>query len=383
MSTKPRVRLLPASACGPRTSALLLVANLALTSAPLAAQGNDGPGELVPLSSQADGWTQMWTLELSRGGSAPLVWSDSLLLVASLDRNVHLVSVDGEPRIEWKANFKGGFESAPLIDGDRIYLGEMFRGNRLVALDRRTMDVLWTARSGDLVARPVLTEDRIFTVSSVGLVIARDLQGVEMWRTDLETRVVANPIVLEGSLLVVASHGKLYALDPRAGGIKATREPDSGPIWGDPLIRRGVPSTAIYATLEGQVIEVDESLEIVQQRSFPSRFYEGPSADGDHLFLAGHEGTIWGYDWVETRILWRSELPGSVRTVPAFGQGFVAVADLAGNLYVLDRSTGSINWQTRLDDAVTSPPFTRGDELYVLTERGTLYQFRAPAGSGM
>jgi outer membrane protein assembly factor BamB len=82
---------------------------------------------------------------ISRGGSAPLVWFDSRILVASLDRNVHLVSLDG-PRVVWKENYRGGFEAEPVVTEDRIYLSETRRGARLLALDRGSHRTLWTAR---------------------------------------------------------------------------------------------------------------------------------------------------------------------------------------------------------------------------------------------
>ncbi len=323
-------------------------------------------------------WTEAWRLGVSRGGSAPLVWSDSSILVASLDRNVHLVSLDG-PEIVWKQSFKGGFEAAPVVTRDRIYLAEMRKGARLVALDRGSRRVLWASGAGDLVAPPVVTGDRLYTVSSVGEVRAFDEAGVEQWSTELETRVASAPALLDGTLVIAASNGELYALSAFDGSVRDSTDPGAGPVWGHPLVRPA-SETAIFATLEGLLIEVDDDLEVVQQRSFPSRFYLGPAEVAGDLLLVGHEGSIWRYDWVGSAIVWHSKVPSTLRSSPRISGGVIGVGSLEGTFHMVDLATGEPLWETRLDGAITSQPLAREREFYVFTERGTLYGFR-PAGA--
>lgn len=322
----------------------------------------------------ADGWEEQWRLELSRGGSADIVWADSALLVASLDRNVHFVEPGPDPSVVWKENFKGGFEATPVLTPQRIYLAETWRGGRLVTLNRRTREVLWTAKAGDLAAPPLVTENRIFTVSSSGQMTAFEPSGEQVWTTELETRVVAAPVLLDERVVIAASDGVLYAVDPLTGDLMATRDVGAGQIWGQPVVRAG-SATALYATLDGQVIEVGSDLIVAQRRSFPSRFYASPEVVGDRMYLLGHEGTLWAYDWQDSEIVWQTRLERTFRASPRAGDGFVAVGDLAGRFYAVDSGDGSILWTTRLDSAVTSKPLARGEKIYVLTERGTMFAF--------
>lgn len=326
-------------------------------------------------------WEQVWKLEISRGGSAPLVWADSMLLVASLDRNIHLVSLAPEPRVRFKENFRGGFTAAPVVTARRIYLPELETGGRLIALDRSTGKAAWEAEAGDLAASPILEGGRIYTVSTLGEVRAWSEEGLDLWSTDLETRVTARPALLGDVLVVASTDGLLHAVDAGDGSIVDTSNPEAGPIWGDPVVVQGSGgATAVFATLGGQLLELGPDLAVVRQRSFPSRFYTGPTRAGDRLYLAGHEGTIWSYDWMGDAIDWRLDLEDStVRMAPAVSDDYVAVGDLAGTLIVIDRSRGDALWSTRLDGALTSTPLFRGDELYIMTENGTLYAFR-PVG---
>jgi outer membrane protein assembly factor BamB len=337
--------------------------------------------ELVQASRPERQWEQEWKLEISRGGSAPLVWTDSLLLVASLDRNLHLVSTaPPEPRVRFKENFKGGFSAAPVVADGRILLPELEAGGRLVALDRSTRGIAWTADAGDLASSPVVEGDRIYTVSSIGELRAWRDTGAELWRVDLETRVIARPVILGDVLVVASSDGRMHAYDALTGTALRSASPAAGPIWGDPVVlsgSSGAGPTAVFATLGGQLLEIGADLAVVRQRSFPSRFFAGPARAGDRLYLAGHEGTVWCYNWMTDAIDWRLDLDdATVRMSPALGEDDLAVGDLQGTLTIVDRARGVVEWTTRLDGALTSTPLFHGDELYALTERGTLYAFR-------
>ncbi|MDX1746932.1 MAG: PQQ-binding-like beta-propeller repeat protein, partial [Halobacteriales archaeon] len=179
--------------------------------------------------SGAHGWEEAWTLELSRGVGTPAVWVDSLLLVASLDRNVHLVAPgEEEARVVWDDNFGGGFEASPLVTDDRIYLPETRRGEELVALNRHTREVAWKSKAGDLVGRPVARGEVVYTVDSDGEAAAFGPNGTRRWFTELDARVVSAPILLDDALVVADSDGALYALDPATGVIREKAHPEAG-----------------------------------------------------------------------------------------------------------------------------------------------------------
>lgn len=370
------------------TVVALIFGTLLLPSAIEAQDGGGGTAadsfavasvQLVPARGVERAWEQVWKIEISRGGSAPLIWTDSLLMIASMDRNLHFVSITNEPRVQYKENFKGGFSAAPVVTEDRILLPELEEGSRLVALDRNTREIAWTADAGDLASSPIVDGGRIYTISSIGELRAWSELGAELWQIDLETRVTARPALLGTTLLVAASDGGLHTFDAETGEHLQSIYPEVGPIWGDPVVLtdRPVGRTAVFATLDGQLLELDADLTVVRQRSFPSRFFAGPAAAGDRLYLAGHEGTVWCYDWTTDAIDWRLDLEdATVRMSPALGGDYLAIGDLQGALTIIDRVRGLNVWTTELDGALTSTPLFHGDQLYVITEQGTLYAFR-------
>jgi hypothetical protein len=78
------------------------------------------PALRVTMSPGVQEWREVWRLDVSRGASAELVWADSTLIVASLDRNVHIVAPRARPTVIWKENFKS-------IDGPRRFFGPRTR----------------------------------------------------------------------------------------------------------------------------------------------------------------------------------------------------------------------------------------------------------------
>jgi outer membrane protein assembly factor BamB len=320
------------------------------------------------------GWEEAWRIRISRGVGSTPVWADSQILVASLDRNLHAIRLEPEPRVVWDENQKSGLPASPLALGSRIVIVESGREGRLVALDRATRREAWAVKLGDLIAAPLAADDRLYAVTSTGLVAAVTPAGNEVWRRELETAIAARPARIGGALLVASAEGVLYALDPATGDVRERVDPAAGPIWGDPAVLDD--AHAIYATLEGQVFTVSPDLEVEARRSFPSHFYAGPRLEDGALLLAGHEGTIWSYDWRNSEIRWRRELAATVRAAPAPGPRAVAIGDLGGNLYQLDRETGELLWHARLDGAITAAPLVHGSLVIVGTEAGTLYAFR-------
>ena len=319
------------------------------------------------------GWEEAWRIRISRGIGATPSWHDSALLVASHDRNFHVVRFQEKPRVAWDRNLRSGLAATPIVAGGRFVLAESGARGRLVALDPATHKDAWVLELGDLVP-PLVADGRIYAVTATGIVVGVGFSGNEEWRRELGKAVVARPARVGDALLVAAADGTLHALDPETGDVRERVGPEAGPIWGDPAMLDS--DHAIYATLDGQVFAVGADLEVEARRSFPSRFYAGPRLVDGELLLAGHEGTVWSYDWDASEIRWRRDLPGALRASPAPGLRTVAVGDLGGTLYQIDRVTGELLWHARLDGAITAAPLAHGEEVIVGTESGTLYSFR-------
>jgi outer membrane protein assembly factor BamB len=97
--------------------------------------------------------------------------------------------------------------------------------------------------------------------------------------------------------------------------------------------------------------------------SFSSNI-EFVKSNGDHEVMTTAQNWIWG--------------------TPALKDGVLYYADLSGNLYAMELSTGAQKWDgVKPDGPIVASPLLAGDLIYVVTEEGTLLAFDQDAKVAM
>lgn len=121
----------------------------------------------------------------------------------------------------------GDITADPVVDGARVYVGN--QAGRLVALRRQNGERLWTANIGAL--NPVWSEgNSVFAISDDNRLVRLDARtGEVIWSRDLpgwktrntrkrrEVYVNYGPILAGGQLMVASSDGKIRRFDPVTG----------------------------------------------------------------------------------------------------------------------------------------------------------------------
>lgn len=119
----------------------------------------------------------------------------------------------------------GDITGEPVIDGETIYAAN--QSGRLVAIERRTGNRLWTANTGS--TNPVVPAGgSLFVMSDTGELQRLDAQtGGRIWAVqlpeyeDAEDRTDAigygGPVLAGGRLVVVSTAGELLSFDPETG----------------------------------------------------------------------------------------------------------------------------------------------------------------------
>lgn len=82
-------------------------------------------------------------------------------------------------------------------------------------------------------------------------------------------------------------------------------------------------------------------------------------------------------------ILWRTPVPGPVRSTAAVDGDAVYVGSAGGRLHALDRLTGEERWRYRAGAAVHGSPAVSGDVVYVTDLESTLHAVDARTGRGL
>jgi len=137
------------------------------------------------------------------------------------------------PPLAWTAKGLGGGYSTVSVAGDRVYtLGNKNKDSHLVALDKKTGDILWTSlvgpAGGSLGCTPTVDGDRVYALGQAGDLVCIDAAGKQVWHRHLVTdfggvkggwNYCESPLV-DGDKVIVTPGGKdatMVALDKTTG----------------------------------------------------------------------------------------------------------------------------------------------------------------------
>ena len=147
----------------------------------------------------------------------------------------------------------------PVIDGDRVYVGNI--SGRVVALELANGARIWTATEGAV--GPVWPAgDSVFLVNDIGELIRLDADsGTPIWRVELpgfeenrerrqKTRFAHyGPIIAGGRVIVASSDGLIRQFDPASGALVGTIDLPGG-ASSNPIV---VNDTLYVVTGRGQL----------------------------------------------------------------------------------------------------------------------------------
>jgi len=224
-------------------------------------------------------------------------------------------------------------------------------------------------------ANPVLTPDGQLLIGSAGtkhdFVSINPATGKDNWAapfTKAQGIWVASPLVLNNLIYAPNTDGNLYILDMDGSFVDSVHI--GGALWSAPV----TDGKYIY------VASLDHHLHIIDPANLQSNktvdlggaIPGGPSVssngvyvgtftskleqvtpDGNHKAVAESKSWIWG--------------------TPALDDNTLYYADLEGNVYSLDLTTGNQNWQSvKPDGPIAASPVIVGDQIFVVTEAGSL-----------
>ena len=206
-----------------------------------------GTGQVVALD--ANNGTELWRVNLnSPVRSAPAVYGGRLFVVTADNRLTALAQDDG--RTLWQhyaflENVSLLGRAAPAIDNG---IGvAAFASGDVMAFRPENGSILWTESLGgtrmndagaeinDIRARPVIDADKVFVVSSGGLLSALDLKtGGVIWEREIGG--INQPWLAGDVLYIVSSYAELTALEASSGKILWVNQLTQ---WLDPEKKKG------------------------------------------------------------------------------------------------------------------------------------------------
>jgi hypothetical protein len=265
----------------------------------------------------------------------PLKWSDT--------DNVH-----------WQSPVPGRGHGSPIVVGDQVFLAaadEQAQTQSVLGFDRRTGKLLWQTKITDYIlhqgfgSSPAVYEDLVLVTADnkgTGAIAALErTSGKVVWKhARPQLPNYASPIVLKVAgrdQMLVTGCDLVSSFEPRTGK----------KLW---EIQGSTEETVTSTVTDGAII--------VASGGYPKKHVMAIRADGSGEVVWEHKTQV----YVPSMLM---------------HQGFLyAVAD-NGIAYCWKSHTGKEAWSGRLEGTFTASPILVGEHIYVTSETGRTYVFKA------
>jgi outer membrane protein assembly factor BamB len=354
------------------------------------------PAALVPFAAKLS-VQKLWVASV--GAKNPLL--RMALAPAIADGHVYVAAQDGVIRDLkassghelWRAATKLALSAGPSVGGGLVLAGSS--DGQVVALDERTGVLKWKVRvSGEVLSAPVVSATAVVVRTVDGRVRALTIDtGHELWSNEeqvprLTLRGTASPVIAGDAVLCGFDNGKIAAysitngdvlwdtaISPPRGRTELERMVDIDghvEVSGHEVFVAGFQGRVAMLGLEsGQIwwsheASSNHGLTVDDQRVFVSL------SDSKVQALARKDGTtVWTQEALARRAL----------TAPVLDDSALVVADFEGYLHWLDRDTGALLARivTKKKSRISNAPVVVDGVVYVQTDAGQLYAFRAHA----
>ena len=283
------------------------------------------------------------------------------------------------------ASQSAGGWSGPTVEDGIIYAGT--RDGRVVAINVSTRELRWdwpdTAGLRSLIyTTPIVHGDLVYVGTYGGQVHAVTLdRGTERWvypRTGSIGAIVGRPVVVNETIYVASSDGRVYALDTTYGDLKWKSEPLADKLWTSPTI---VDGTLFVSTLDGHIYDLSLETGQLLGWSFEAEagFTSSPAVYEDRIYVGSFDRYLYAIEMGSNASIWkfpREEPAGNwFWASPIVSEGIVYAGCLDGKLYAIGAETGERIWEFDAEDSIVSSPVLMDNLLVITDESGTVYVF--------
>ena len=337
----------------------------------------------------------------------------------------------------WEENLGGKdrrlrLELRPAVDGTRVYAAA--GDGEIRAFEPKSGRSLWRVKTKlELSAGPGVGEGLVVLGTSDGQVIAVDAAtGARRWQVRTTGEVLAAPAVAPQAVVVRTVDGRVHglALDnghelwsneqpiPRLT-LRGTSAPalagdtvvcgfDNGKVAaysianGDVLWDTGVSPPHGKTELE-RLVDIDGEIAVSGHDVFVASFqgrvamlaldsgqvwwsrelssYRGLTLEGETLFVTGADSSVQALRRRDGTPIWQQEaMLRRGLTSPEVDGDWVVLADFEGYVHWLDKASGALLGRTRAAKGrITNAPVAQNGIVYVQTDAGQLFAFRARA----
>ena len=282
----------------------------------------------------------------------------------------------------WDYTTQGGVQARATVQDQNVFVPDT-KGN-VYALDKTTGKVLWVANlDGEIMSAPLYYDGKLYVVTlAKEFAILDPEKGTVLWQVHQRTkdsgftiRKSADPVYVDGNILVGYSDGTLVAHDPKDGRVK----------WGKQLGDRSkefhdVDATILVAGKVAYVSSADNHFFALNPNS-GAILWEAPMGNVNNALLYNEalyvtsSGIVYSLKPDSGEILWEQNLEVAEISAPAVYGNWLTVVATKGKTYFLDRNSGDILHSWFVKGGSYSDPILSENRLFLLSNASRLYGF--------
>ncbi len=189
--------------------------------------------------------------------------------------------------------------------------------------------------------------------------------------------IVGSPVVVESTLYVGSSDGKVYALDA-VYGEKKWEFNTGAKIWTSPAVKDGVVYISNYGHKFFALSSTDGSL--LWEIELPAAIASSPAVSGEKVFFGTFDHQLYAVDHTNGDVKWTFEGGNWFWSTPVVKGDVVYAGCLDHRVYALKASTGEEIWQFAADSQIVSTPVLVDNLLVLASESGKIYMLKVDNG---
>jgi outer membrane protein assembly factor BamB len=185
----------------------------------------------------------------------------------------------------------------------------------------------------------------------------------QVWKFDAGNRIVASPVISDGTLFVGSMGGELLAVDSKSGALRWRFRADA-PISSTVAVVNG---TVVFQSNANTIFAVrsNDGTEVWRRATGPSvpffsipAFPDAPDYDlwassplvqDEAIFIGSGDGNVYAFDLSSGEKRWSFHTGGRVRATPASDGASVFVGSFDGTMYSLDPGSGRLKWKYKTE----------------------------------
>ncbi len=283
-----------------------------------------------------------------------------------------------KPRIPAEANNKITFYSVPLQLEDGSLVAGSYNHSLYRINPANSQAPVWVfSQAKDrYIATPVLAGDTILAPSADNTLYALSLDGKLKWTFQAEHSLWASPVVDNDRIYQASIDHHIYALRLDNGQLIWKTEDLGGELVAQPAFS---PEGTLYVgTLGSKTDDAAKGSKLVaistedgrQTWSMPTKGWVWATTLVDNiLYFGDQEGYIYAIDPQGQKTVWKVQPDTSenrsIVGAPLVTEDTIYIANKAGTLYALDRTSGSQRWMQPIGGQIYASPIAAGDSILV------------------